>query len=279
MAMIHPHPCVRVTTGIRTGIARMDRSPTRTGREIAATPGTRWRPDSVNVPDSSRWEITVIQSPREFVQHQKSHGLVRGMLFVRQGASCVLVNACDTPVFERDLFMFCLWSLDLCRLNYICFFAQSSDLPVEILTLLQVKKTFVFADQVLLLTSRCEVSRGKNLGNKVGPRGKKVLCLAGHCWQCSRMQPVDSPCEVRPSKRTCIEKERQPIYYYTVVYVGVYIYIYCVYVHSRVYTVQIVYIHIIHVSIAYPLLAVYISYHLLVICIYIYIHNYIYIYT
>ena len=108
MAMIHPHPCVRVTTGIRTGIARMDRSPTRTGREIAATPGTRWRPDSVNVPDSSRWEITVIQSPREFVQHQKSHGLVRGMLFVRQGASCVLVNACDTPVFERDLFMFCL---------------------------------------------------------------------------------------------------------------------------------------------------------------------------
>ena len=65
----------------------------------------------------------------------------------------------------------------------------------------------------------------KNLGNKVGPRGKKVLCLAGHCWQCSRMQPVDSPCEVRPSKRTCIEKERQPIYYYTVVYVGVYIYI------------------------------------------------------
>jgi hypothetical protein len=58
------------------------------------------------------------------------------------------------------------------------FFAQSSDLPVEILTLLQVKKKFVFADQVLLLTSRCEVSRGKKLGNKVGPRGKKVLCLA-----------------------------------------------------------------------------------------------------
>lgn len=100
------------------------------------------------------------------------------------------------------------------------FFAQSSDLPVEILTLLQVKKSLFLRIKSCSSPLGARSAVEKTLGTKLGPEGRR--CFA---WQCSRMQPVDSPCEVRPSKRTCIEKERQPIYNYTVVYVGVYIYI------------------------------------------------------
>ena len=223
MAMIHPHPRVRVTTGIRTGIARMDRSPTRTGREIAATPGTRWRPDSVNVPDSSRWEITVIQSPLNLF-NTRSHGLVRGIVFCPsrcQLCPCEsLVNASDIPVFARDLFMFCLWSLDLYRLNYICFLHNLQICRWKSWLCCRWKKSLFLRIKSCSSPLGARSAVEKTLGTKLGPEGRR--CFA---WQCSRMQPVDSPCEVRPSKRTCIEKERQPIYNYTVVYVGVYIYI------------------------------------------------------